>query len=223
MAKESINVALIGQGFMGRTHSNGWGQAQPLLQAAGVPCCSTVPACRRKNRRSWPPAWRLQNSSIDWKATVASPEIDLVDIVTPNFMHAPRPRPPSPPARPSPAKSPSPARRDEAREMAEMAKKAKVKTFVWYNYRRVPAIALAQQAFKEGAVGDIRHVRAKYLQDWADDSVPLVWRFDKKLAGSGAHGDLNAHIIDMTRFVTGAEITEITRASPRRSSRNASS
>jgi len=68
---------------------------------------------------------------------------------------------------------------------------------------------LAHQMVRDGRLGEIRHVRAAYLQDWADESIPLLWRFDKSLAGSGAHGDLNAHIIDMTRFVTGAEITEV--------------
>ncbi len=100
----------------------------------------------------------------------------------------------------------------DAREMAALARRQKVKTFVWYNYRRVPAVALAYQLVKAGKLGRIRHVRAQYLQDWADESVPLAWRFDKKRAGSGAHGDLNAHIIDMTRFVTGEEITEVTGA-----------
>jgi predicted dehydrogenase len=98
---------------------------------------------------------------------------------------------------------------DEAREMAAAASKAKVPNFVGFNYRRCPAVALAHQLVKKGKIGEIRHVRAQYLQDWADDSVPLMWRFDKKLAGSGAHGDLNAHIVDMTRFVTGEEITEV--------------
>jgi len=97
----------------------------------------------------------------------------------------------------------------DAREMARAAKAAGVKTFVWFNYRRCPAVALAHQTVKAGRLGTIRHVRATYLQDWADDSVPLLWRFDKKLAGSGAHGDLNAHIIDMVRFVMGQEVTEI--------------
>ena len=93
--------------------------------------------------------------------------------------------------------------------MVEAAKKAKVKTFVWFNYRRCPAVGLAHQLVKAGKLGKIRHVRASYLQDWAGEAVPLLWRFDKNLAGSGAHGDLNAHIIDMTRFVTGEEITEV--------------
>jgi predicted dehydrogenase len=80
---------------------------------------------------------------------------------------------------------------------------------VWFCYRRCPAVALAHQLVKDGLIGDIRHVRASYLQDWAGESVPLAWRFKKEEAGSGAHGDLNAHIVDMTRFVTGQEITEI--------------
>ena len=93
--------------------------------------------------------------------------------------------------------------------MAQAAKAGKVKTFVWFNYRRVPAVALSHQLIKAGKLGTIRHVRASYLQDWAGENVPLLWRFEKELAGSGAHGDLNAHIVDMTRFVTGQEITEV--------------
>jgi predicted dehydrogenase len=96
--------------------------------------------------------------------------------------------------------------------MVEAARKAKVKTFVWYNYRRVPAVALAHRMVRDGLIGEIRHVRAFYLQDWADETIPLIWRFQKEYSGSGSHGDLNAHIIDMTRFVTGEEITEVSGA-----------
>jgi predicted dehydrogenase len=98
----------------------------------------------------------------------------------------------------------------EAREMRDAAKRArKSNTFVWYNYRRVPAVALAYQFAREGKLGRLYHIRAYYLQDWGGPGVPLLWRFQKKFAGSGAHGDLNAHIIDMARFITGDEITEI--------------
>jgi len=94
--------------------------------------------------------------------------------------------------------------------MAKAAAKAKKsKTFVWYNYRRCPAVALAYQMVKEGRLGQIYHVRAAYLQDWGGPDTPLLWRFQSKLAGSGANGDLNAHIIDMARFITGDEITEV--------------
>ena len=100
----------------------------------------------------------------------------------------------------------------DARAMVEIAKKSKVRTFVWYNYRRCPAVALAHQLVKSGKIGRVFHVRCVYLQDWAGLDVPLLWRFQKKLAGSGAHGDLNAHIVDMARFVTGDEITEVSGA-----------
>jgi predicted dehydrogenase len=124
-------------------------------------------------------------------------------------MHAPVAKAAIAAGKPCSCEKPIAGTLSEAREMAQAARAAKVKTFVWFNYRRVPAVALAHRLVKEGRLGEIRHVRATYLQDWADDSVPLVWRFDKTLAGSGAHGDLNAHIVDMTRFVTGEEITEI--------------
>ena len=94
--------------------------------------------------------------------------------------------------------------------MLVAARRAKQsKTFVWYNYRRCPAVALAHQLARAGRLGRIYHVRAHYLQDWGGPDVPLLWRFQKKYAGSGAHGDLNAHIIDMARFITGDEITEV--------------
>jgi len=97
----------------------------------------------------------------------------------------------------------------DARKMRDAARKAKGKTFVWYNYRRVPAVALAHQFVKEGKIGRVYHVRAAYLQDWGGPDVPLLWRFQKKNAGSGAHGDLNAHIIDMARFITGEEFASV--------------
>jgi predicted dehydrogenase len=153
--------------------------------------------------------WGWQNFSSDWQKTVASPEIDLVDIVTPNFMHEPPAKAAIAAGKHVSCEKPIAATLGEARAMAEAAKKAGVKSFAWFVYRRCPAVAFAQKLVKQGAIGDIRHVRAYYLQDWADESVPLAWRFDKKLSGSGAHGDLNAHIVDMTRFVTGSEITEI--------------
>ena len=130
-------------------------------------------------------------------------------MVTPNYMHAPVAKAAIAAGKPVSCEKPVAGSLADAREMVEAAKAAKVKTFVWFNYRRCPAVALAHQLVKAGKLGEIRHVRASYLQDWATEAVPLVWRFDKTLAGSGAHGDLNAHIVDMTRFVTGQEITEV--------------
>jgi len=205
----TINVALIGQGFMGRTHSNGWGQVRKFFNTELKPVMHTVFGQEAENPQAFADNWGWQNASTDWEAVVKSPEIGLVDIVTPNYMHAPVARAAIAAGKPCASEKPIAGTLSDAREMAEAAESANVKTFVWFNYRRVPAVALAHKMVQEGRIGQIRHVRAAYLQDWADENVPLLWRFEKELAGSGAHGDLNAHIIDMTRFVTGEEITEI--------------
>jgi predicted dehydrogenase len=207
--QDHVNVALIGQGFMGRTHSNAWGQVAKFFKPPLRPVMHTVFGQEAENPRVFADHWGWKNASTDWHALVQSPQIDLVDVVTPNYMHAAVAKAALAAGKNCSCEKPIAGTLPEAREMAAAARKAKVKTFVWYNYRRVPAVALAHQLVKAGRLGEIRHVRASYLQDWADENVPLIWRFDKKLAGSGSHGDLNAHIIDMTRFVTGQEITEI--------------
>ena len=114
--------------------------------------------------------------------------------------------PPSRPASTSPARSRWPARSPTPRRWRRPPPSASGSTFVWFNYRRVPAVALAHQLVAEGALGRIYHVRAAYLQSWGGPDTPLLWRFQGDVAGSGAHGDLNAHIVDMVRFVTGEEI-----------------
>jgi predicted dehydrogenase len=205
----TINVALIGQGFMGRTHSNAWGQVAKFFKPPLTPVMHTVFGQPEENPQMFAANWGWKNSATDWQQLVSSPEIGLVDVVTPNYMHAPVARAAIAAGKPVACEKPIAGSLDDAREMVSAAKAAKVKTFVWFNYRRCPAVALAHQMVKAGKIGRIFHVRAVYLQDWAGESVPLLWRFDKKLAGSGAHGDLNAHIIDMTRFVTGEEITEV--------------
>ncbi len=205
----TINVALVGQGFMGRSHSNAWGQVAKFFKPPLVPVMHTVFGQPEENPQAFADNWGWQNASTDWEQLVRSPEIGLVDIVTPNYIHAPVARAAIAAGKPVACEKPIAGSLADARQMAEAAKAANLKTFVWYNYRRCPAVALAHQMVKQGKLGTIRHVRAVYLQDWADENVPLLWRFEKELAGSGAHGDLNAHIIDMTRFVTGQEITEV--------------
>ena len=211
MAK-TVSVALIGQGFMGRTHSNAWGQVPKFFKPPRMPVMHTVAGLPEEDPGAFAKQWGWQNASTDWKSLVKCEEIDLVDVVTPNYMHAPVAEAALAAGKSCSCEKPISSTLKGAREMALAAKQAKVKTFVWYNYRRCPAVALAHQLVKQGRIGKVRHVRAVYLQDWAGESVPLVWRFDKKLAGSGSLGDLAAHIIDMTRFVTGAEITEVSGA-----------
>ncbi len=209
---KTINVALIGQGFMGRSHSNAWSQVGKFFSPSLKPAMHTVFGQEAENPQEFADNWGWANASTDWEAVCASPDIGLIDIVTPNFMHAPPAKAAIAAGKPVACEKPIAGSLDDAREMAQAARDANIPTFVWFCYRRCPAVALAHRLVKEGRLGEIRHIRALYLQDWADESVPLVWRFEKELAGSGAHGDLNAHIIDMTRFVTGQEIVEVTGA-----------
>ncbi|MDR3196253.1 MAG: Gfo/Idh/MocA family oxidoreductase [Planctomycetaceae bacterium] len=206
---DTLNVALIGQGFMGRSHSNAWGQVNKFFDPPIKPVKHTVYGMEAENPQKFAEKWGWKNASTNWETLVKSPEIGLVDIVTPNFMHAPPAKAAVAAGKPCSCEKPIAGTLAEAREMAEAAKKANVETFVWFNYRRAPAVAFAHRLVKDGTLGEIRHVRAAYLQDWADESVPFAWRFKKELAGSGAHGDLNAHIVDMTRFVTGFEIDTV--------------
>ncbi len=157
--------------------------------------------------------WGWQHASTDWRASIQDPQIDLVDVTTPNSSHLEMTLAALEAGKHVACEKPLAATLSEARQMRDAAKKAKkCKTFVWYSYRRVPAVTLAHQLVKQGKLGRIYHVRAYYLQDWAGPEVPLIWRFNKKIAGSGSHGDLGAHIIDMARFITGDEITEVTGA-----------
>ena len=206
---KTVNVAMIGQGFMGRTHSNAWNQVAKFFDVPLHPVMHTCFGQPGENPPAFAANWGWARASTNWRKTVKDPAIDLVDVATPNFMHAPVAKAAIAAGKPVFCEKPIAGTLKDAREMVAAAKKAKVKTFVGFNYRRCPAVALAHKLVKAGRIGKIRHVRALYLQDWADESVPLAWRFDKKLAGSGAHGDLNAHIVDMTRFVTGEEVTEI--------------
>lgn len=208
--KKTINICLIGQKFMGRTHSNAFLKVGKFFDVPLLPVMHTICGRNEAELNEFKETWGWQNASTDWKSAVKNPEIGLVDVGTPNHLHKEMAIAALEAGKHVACEKPLAGTLDDARAMRDAAKKAKKsKTFVWYNYRRVPAVALAHQLAKAGKLGRIFHVRAFYLQDWGGPGVPLLWRFQKKFAGSGAHGDLNAHIIDMARFITGDEITEI--------------
>lgn len=214
MAK-SLNVGLIGSEFMGRAHSNAWMNVGSFFDLPRTPVMHTVAdlPSNEEHLKKFAPQWGWARPSINWKEMVADPEIDLVDVVTPNHVHKENAIAALEAGKHVACEKPLAGTLDDAREMLAAARKAKkCRTFVWYNYRRCPAVALAHQLVKAGRLGRIFHVRASYLQDWGGPDTPLLWRFQGKKAGSGAHGDLNAHIIDMARFITGDEITEVTGA-----------
>jgi predicted dehydrogenase len=159
--------------------------------------------------RAFADRWGWRDIAHDYKHVLGDEEIGLVDIAVQNHMHPEIAIAALEAGKNVACEKPLARTLAEAKPMVAAARKAKGKTFVGYNYRRVPAVALAHRLAKGGLLGKVEHVRAFYLQDWATPDIPLAWRFDKKIAGSGSHGDLCAHVIDMTRFVTGMEITEI--------------
>jgi predicted dehydrogenase len=213
MPEKNINVCLIGQKFMGRTHSNAYLKVDKFFDVPVHPIMHTICGRDQTELAEFQHRWGWQNASADWREAATDPEIGLVDIGTPNHLHKEMSLAALEAGKHVACEKPLAGTLADAREMRDAARRAtKCKTFVWYNYRRVPAVALAYQLARAGKLGRIYHIRAYYLQDWGGPDVPLLWRFQKKFAGSGAHGDLNAHIIDMARFITGDEITEVSGA-----------
>lgn len=211
--KPIVHIALIGQKFMGRTHSNAWSQVLRFFDNPVIPVQHTICGRKREELEHFGPLWGWMNISTDWRKTVASDEIDLVDIGTPNNLHAEMAITALEAGKHVACEKPLAGTLADARQMYQAARKRPgQRSYVWYNYRRCPAVALAHQLVKAGKLGKIHHIRAVYLQDWAAPQVPLIWRFDKKVSGSGSNGDLNAHIVDMARFISGEEIVEVSGA-----------
>jgi predicted dehydrogenase len=207
-----LPVALIGQKFMGRAHSNAWSQVGRFFDLRRAPVMHTVAARDKTELEAFAERWGWAGTTTRWKSIAADPEVQLVDISTPNDVHAEQSLAMLAAGKHVACEKPLAGTLEDARTMRDAARKAAkkgVKTFVWFNYRRCPAVALAHQLVREGRLGRIYHLRARYLQDWGGPETPLLWRFKKRLAGSGAHGDLNAHIVDMARFLVGEEITEV--------------
>lgn len=206
----TVRVGLIGQKFMGRAHSNAFSQAAKFCQPPLKPVLAKVAARDAGELPEFATTFGWEAHTTRWRDLVEDPDIDLVDVATPNHVHAEQTLALLEAGKHVCCEKPLAGSLADARSMRDAAKKAKrQKTFVWFNYRRTPALATAYRLIQEGRIGRIFHVRASYLQDWGGPDTPFSWRFSKKLAGSGAHGDLNAHIIDMARFLVGEPITEI--------------
>ena len=152
MAQKTVNIALIGQGFMGRSHSNAWSQVTRFFNPNPRPVMHTSFGQPEENPPVFAEKWGWQNVSTNWKKTMHDPAIQIVDIVTPNYMHAAMATEAVKAGKIVCCEKPIAGTLKEAREMAEAAKKARVKTFVWYCYRRCPAVALAHQLVAQGRI-----------------------------------------------------------------------
>lgn len=208
--RPALNVAMVGHAFMGRAHGNAYRQVNHFFDLP----LRVVPAVvvGRDQQRAAAAAAKLgfRSATTDFAAVLADPSIHLVDVATPNDSHHPIAMAALKAGKHVLCEKPLAMTVAQCKAMAKEAKKRGVRVGLWHNYRRAPATALAARMIARGDIGDVRQVRAVYLQDWlSDPKVPASWRTDKKQCGSGAHGDLNAHLIDLTRALTGLEFAAV--------------
>jgi predicted dehydrogenase len=210
MPKRTLNIGMIGYNFMGKAHSNAWRQAPKFFSLPADVKLHTICGRTPKSVEAARGQLGWEKASTDWRAVVANPEIDVIDICTPNDSHCEIALEAAKHGKAIVCEKPLAMNVAQCEAMVEAVKKAKVVNMVCHNYRRIPAIALAKKMIANGDLGDrIYHYRARYAQDWiADPNFPLVWRLQAKIAGSGTHGDIDAHIIDLGRYLVG-EIKEV--------------
>ncbi|MBA2468672.1 MAG: Gfo/Idh/MocA family oxidoreductase [Chloroflexia bacterium] len=205
-----IGVGLVGYKFMGRAHSNAYRQVARYFEVEPVPVMRAI--CGRDRDATSAAAAQLgwENVETDYHNLVKREDISLVDVSTPGYTHRDVVMAALEAGKHVLCEKPLANSLQEAEEMLRAARQAGTINMVNFNYRRVPAVRFAKQLIDEGRLGEIRHWRAVYLQDWlVDESVPLAWRLKKELAGSGALGDIGAHILDLSQFLV-APVTSVT-------------
>ena len=204
MPKKTLNIGLIGYRFMGKAHSNAWRQAPRFFDLKREVCLHTICGRNVAELEKARVQFGWTNAATDWRKVVTNPKIDVIDINTPNDIHAEIAIAAAKAGKHVLCEKPLALDVKECQKMLQAVKKAKVVHMVCHNYRRIPAIAQAKKMIKEGVIGEIRHYYARYAQGWLVDSkMPRLWRLQKQHAGSGAHGDINAHIIDLGRYLIG--------------------
>jgi predicted dehydrogenase len=204
MMNKQIRVGLVGASFMGRAHSNAYLKVASAFDLPIWPVRRAACDINAAALDSLAVRYEWQTKETSWEKLIARDDIDLIDICTANDLHMPIAMAAAEAGKHVLCEKPLARNADEARRMWDTARAAGVRHMVAFNYRRVPAIALAKQLIERGKVGRVFHFNAVYYQDWlVDPGFPYVWRHDAKVAGSGAHGDMNAHIVDLARFLVG--------------------
>ncbi|MFG1958993.1 Gfo/Idh/MocA family protein [Nonomuraea sp. NPDC049028] len=206
----TVGVGMIGYAFMGRVHSQAWRSVGAFFDLPLAPRMAVLAG--RSEEHTAAAAARLgwADTETDWRELVKRDDVQIVDICTPGDSHAEIAIAALEAGKHVLCEKPLANSVAEAEAMVRAAASSTGKSMVAFNYRRVPAVALARRYVEEGRLGEIRHVRAQYLQDWiVDPASPLVWRLQKDKAGSGALGDIGAHIIDTAQFITGQNIVGV--------------
>jgi predicted dehydrogenase len=208
-----IGVGIVGYAFMGRAHSQAWRTVSHAFDVPLTPALAAI--CGRDEAAARAAAARLGWAAVetDWRALIARDDVQLIDISAPGDLHAPIAIAALEAGKHVLCEKPLANTAAEAEAMAaaaDAAFPAGARAMVGFNYRRIPALALARRLVQAGRVGRLRHVRAVYLQDWLTDAgAPFTWRMQAERAGSGALGDLGAHIVDLAHYLTGDVITGV--------------
>ncbi|MFY9177318.1 MAG: Gfo/Idh/MocA family oxidoreductase [Caldicoprobacterales bacterium] len=204
MKKDTLNVGLVGYKFMGKAHSNAFKKVgmffDPSVKIGMKAICGRDEAWVKEAAEKY--GWEDYETS--WEDLIKRDDIDIIDITAPSNFHKEIAIAAAKAGKHVFCEKPLALNLKDAREMLAAVKEANVKHQIGFNYRFAPAIQLAKKLIDEGKLGTIYHFRGLYLQDFiVDPNFPLVWRLDKKVAGSGSHGDLGAHLIDLARFLVG--------------------
>jgi predicted dehydrogenase len=197
-----VKIALIGYKFMGKAHSNAFRQVRRFFPGKLEPRLKVI--CGRDRRATEAAARQFgwEEVETDWRRAIERKDIDVVDICTPGNLHHPMALAAAAAGKQIICEKPLGNTLAEARDMLRAVERARVKHMIMHNYRKIPAVAYAKKLVEGGKLGEIYHYHAAYLQDWIlDPKFPLVWRLDKKIAGSGALGDIGAHAIDFAQYL----------------------
>jgi len=204
-----VNVGMIGYSFMGKAHSFGYKNMPMFFDCEAAPVMKAICGRKEEGVRAAADRYGWESYETDWRKLVARDDIDLVDVCTPGDLHVEMSIAAAEAGKIVFCEKPLAKSLANAKKMLEAVEKAGVKHMVGFNYRAVPAIALAKRLIDEGRIGELYHFRGVYLQDWiVDPEFPFVWRLDKEIAGSGPLGDLAAHTVDIARFLVG-DIDEV--------------
>jgi predicted dehydrogenase len=208
--RTTIGVGMVGYAFMGRVHSQAWRSVAAFFDLPLAPRMAVLAGRSKEHTEAAAARLGWADVETDWRELVRRDDVQIVDICTPGDSHAEIAIAALSAGKHVICEKPLANTVAEAEAMVAAAAKATGKSMVAFNYRRVPAIALARRYVEEGRLGEIRHVRAQYLQDWiVDPEFPLVWRLQKDKAGAGALGDIGSHIVDAAEFITGQRVVGV--------------
>ncbi len=197
-----VNIALLGYKFMGKAHSNAYRQVSHFFPGKLTPRMKVICGRDRAGAEAAAKQFGWEEVETDWRKVVERKDIDVIDISTPGNLHHEMGIAAAQAGKHIICEKPLANTLAEAKDMLRAVEKAGVKHMIMHNYRKIPAVAFAKKLIESGKIGDMYHYHGAYLQDWImDPNFPLVWRLEKKFAGSGALGDIGAHAVDLAHYL----------------------